>query len=186
MGLFNRQPVSNTRSPAWTPTVDMATAGPVVFALADYPSGNDARNAAALATFVRLSGRPSTEQLIKLIASAPSSSRDSVTDQLLNRPWTWLAAVMRQAASAGDHHLVLMGLWWACYWTSDLLPRNNNIGALEELGLCPIARSLKTEILSLGLASADQLPAEFVVAGDETGHLTAGKLADVAAALLQL
>lgn len=179
----------NAGVPVWSPTVDMRTARPVVFALADYPGGNDVRNYDAVTTFVRLSERPPTQRLLQIVADTvaanPSYGQGSLIEQLLNRPWNWLALVMWRAGSDGDHHLVLAGLWWACYWTSELLPRNNSIGALEEWGLCPIRPSLKTEILSLGIASASRLPENFVVAGDQTGQLLVGRLAQIAPEILR-
>jgi hypothetical protein len=185
MGIFSPKRAPNAKDPAWTPTVDMAAARPTIFALANSPGGNDVENGAAIARFVQLSERPSTVQVIQLAAKA-GNDRSRLIEQTLNRPWTWLAAVMRQAGTAGDHHLVLAGLWWACYWTSDLLPRNNNISALDELELCPIEPTLKAEILALGLASAGKLPENFVVAGDQTGQLLVGTLALAAPRLLGL
>jgi hypothetical protein len=185
MAIFARKPARDASAQVWAPTIDTVTARPVIFALASAPGLNDAQAGAAIAAFVRLSERPSTEQLLRLAANA-GSSRDAVIRQALDRPWTWLAAVMRQAGSAGDHHLVLAAMFWACYWTSNLLPRNNTLGALEELGLSPIDTAIKKEILSLGKNSAEKLPEDFVVAGDETGQLLAGTLALAAPELLGL
>jgi hypothetical protein len=183
MGIFTRKAELDGEAPAWLPTVDMATARPVIFALANARAASDAETGAAIARFVSLSERPSTEQLFRLAGNGASHDPDSL-EQLLNRPWAWLAAAMRRAGLAGDHHLVLAGLFWACHWTSDLLPRNENLGALEELGLCPIAPALKAEILALGMASADRVPADFVVARNQRGQLLAGSLALTAPALL--
>jgi hypothetical protein len=184
MGIFTRTSGADSDRTTWTPTVDLTSAGPVILALADSPGGGDAVNAAAIAELARLAERPSTDELLQLAAHSPASEREAVIEQLVNRPWTWLAAAMRQAAAAGDNRLVLAGLWWAVYWTHVLFPRNSSVSALEELRLSPIAPDLKADILALGLASAGRLPAHFVVAGDQSGQVTAGWLASVAGDLL--
>jgi hypothetical protein len=186
MGIFTRASAADADRMAWTPAVDLVTARPVIFALAGSPAGRDQGNAAAMGEFVRLAERPSTEQLLRLAAQSASSDRESAIEQLVNRPWTWLAAAMRLAAEAGDHHLVLAGLWWAVYWTNVLLPRNSTVSALEVLRLSPIAPGPTADILALGLASAARLPDGFVVAGDQSGQVTAGWLASVAPDLLSL
>lgn len=181
----NRRPGSNPTSPpkpaapSWSPTVNMQTARPAVFALADAPASDAAQVRSAIATFVRLSEKPSMDDPRQ---AAQAYMQDP---ECLHRPWVWLAAVMRQAAAASDHHTAVAALFWACYWTSDLVPRNN-LGGLLELELDPIPERHKAEILSLGLASAHQLPADFLIVGDETGSVRAGWLADVAAAQLGL
>jgi hypothetical protein len=184
MGIFTRTSAADLDRNAWTPTVELTTARPVIFALADGPAEGDDVNAAAIAEFARLAERPSTDELLQLAAHSPAGDREAVIERLVNRPWTWLAAAMGQAAGAGDDHLVLAGLWWAVYWTHVLFPRNSSVSALEELRLSPIAPDLKADILALGLASAGRLPAHFVVAGDQSGQVTAGWLASVAADLL--
>jgi hypothetical protein len=175
MALFKKRPAEQQSTPSsWTPTVDLDTDRPVVFALANAPVSNDMQVRSAIAQFVRLSERPSLEQALNLIRTEPA---------VLHRPWIWLAAVMREATAAGDHHLATAGLYWACYWTNDLVPRNN-LGSLMELELDPIPVPQKAELLALGLASASQLPEDFVIVGDETGQIHAGPLAQSAGALL--
>jgi hypothetical protein len=184
MGIFTRTSTADPDRTAWTPAVDLATARPVIVALTASAGGRADVDPAAIAELARLAERPSTGELLQLAAHAPASDREAVIEQLVNRPWTWLAAAMRAAAGAGDDQLVLAGLWWAVYWTYVLFPRNSSVGALEELRLSPIAPALKADILSLGLASAALLPAHVVVAGDQSGQVTAGWLASAAAGLL--
>lgn len=175
MALFKkRQAEEVAASPAWAPTVDLATARPAVFALANAPVSNDMQVRSAIATFVRLGGRPPLEVMLHLIRTEP---------EVTYRPWIWLAAVMREAAAAGDDHLAAAGLYWACYWTSTLVPRNK-LGDFLELELDPIPAPRKAELLSLGVASARQLPEDFVIVGDETGTVHAGPLADMASTQL--
>src|ERR1700736_3959209 len=115
MSLFRRKQLTWTSSPTWAPTVNMSSARPAVFALARAPVSNDAQVRAAIADFVRLSERPSLENALGLISTEPD---------VMNRPWIWLAGVMRQAEASADHHLAVAALYWACYWTSELVPRN--------------------------------------------------------------
>jgi hypothetical protein len=173
MALFKKKPkASQPAAPSWSPHVDLPTARPVVFALANAPKSNDAQVRSAIADFVRLSERPSLERALH----DPES---------LHRPWVWLAASMRQAAAADDHHMASAALFWACYWTSGLVPQLD-LGAFVELELDPIPEQRKAEIQSLGVASAQQLPNDFVVVGDETGAIYAGSLAATAATQLGL
>jgi hypothetical protein len=172
MPLF-KKPKSEPRT-AWVPTIDLAVARPAVFALANAPASGDVQVRAAVAEFVRLSERPSLEKALDLIRSDPD---------VLNRPWMWLTSVMNEADASGDHHLAAAGLFWACYWTSQLLPRMN-LGSMIDIELDPIPESLRIGIASVGTSAARQLPPEFVVVGDESGNITAGPLAHSAAAML--
>jgi hypothetical protein len=104
---------------------------------------------------------------------------------VFSRPWIWLVAVMRQAAAAGDHHLVAAGLYWACYWSSNLAPRNNG-QCLIQLELDEIADQQKAQILEVGVASARGLPANCVVMRDDTGRTEAGLLAVTADKLIYM
>lgn len=174
MALFKKRQDPPPATPAWSPTVNLESARPVVVALANTPTSNDGQVRSAIATFVRLSERPSLERALRLMRTDPDC---------LHRPWIWLAAAMRDAAAAGDHHMAAAGLFWACHWTSSLVPRNN-VGSFMELELDPIPVHLKAEILSLGVASAQQLPPEFLIVGDETGSVQAGPLAANAAVQL--
>jgi hypothetical protein len=156
----------------------MATAKPAVFALANAPVSNDVQVRAALANLARLSERPSPERAIMMIRAEP---------EVLSRPWIWLIAVMRQAADAGDHHLAAAGLYWACYWTSSLVPKvGNSIGDYMDLELDPISGKYKADILALGVSSASQLPGDFTIVGNETGQIQAGPLAVQAQRMLGL
>lgn len=177
MGIFGkRQPASQPEP--WAPTVDMATAKPAVLALANAPVSNDAQVRAALANLARLSERPSPERAIMMIRAEP---------EVLDRPWIWLIAVMRQAAEAGDHHLAAAGLYWACYWTSSLVPKiGNSVGDYIDLELDPISQKYKADILALGVSSATQLPGDFTIVGNETGQIHAGPLAVQAQRMLGL
>lgn len=173
MALFKkRQP--ETPAPAWVPTVDLVSARPVVFALANAPVSNDGQVRAAIAQFDRLSERPQLEQAIHLIGREPD---------ILNRPWVWLAEVMRRAAAEGDHHLAAAGLFWACYWSSALVPKCG-LGDFMEMELDPIPPHHKREIHAVGVASAAQLSEDFLVVGNQTGSVQAGPLAQQAAAQL--
>lgn len=172
MALFKKNDPPPT--PRWRPKVDLTTARPVVFALANAPVSNDGQVRSALADFRRLSERPPLEVAVGLIQNEPD---------VLDRPWIWLAAVMRVAADSGDDHLCAAALFWSCYWTSDLVPRNN-LGGFMDLELDPISDQRKTEILSVGVGAARRLPAEFVVVGDESGKVLAGPLGDQAQAIL--
>jgi hypothetical protein len=81
----------------------------------------------------------------------------------------------------------MAALVWSCHWTSILVPRiGNNAAAYIELELDPIPRSLKEQILALGMASARQLPEDFVIVGDDTGQMCAGPIAEMAESLLGL
>ncbi len=175
MPIFKRRPAKDeSLPPTWAPTVEISTARPVVFALANAPVSSDAQVRSAIAEFVRLSGKPPLEQAVHLIRTDPD---------VVHRPWIWLAAVMREAAAAGDHHLAAAALYWACYWTSSLVPRNN-MASFIQLELDPIPAPRKAELLSLGIASASQLPEDFVIVGDETAQIHAGFLALNAGALI--
>lgn len=175
MPLFKkREP--EPASPSWSPTVDLDAARPVVFALANAPVSNDAQVRSAIAQFVRLSGRPPVEEAIHTIQRDPD---------VLHRPWIWLAAVMQEASSKGDHHLAAAGLFWACYWTSNLVPRNNT-GSFMELELDAIPEARRAEIAARGVLAARELPADFVVIGDHTGQVHAGLLAETANKMLSL
>src|SRR5579859_1242364 len=140
MGLFGRKESAPER-PAWTPRVDMTTARPAILALANAPASNDAQVRNAIEKFVRLSDRPQPERAIHLIRDDP---------EVLNRPWIWLAAVMRQASASGDYHLAAAGLFWACYWTSIIVPRSK-LGDFLELELDPIPGPRRAELLTLGV-----------------------------------
>lgn len=175
MPLFKKRPSEALPAPpAWVPTVDMTTARPVVFALAYAPASNDVEVRSAIGQFGRLSERPSFEEAFFLRRTDPDC---------LHRPWIWLAAVMREAAAGGDHHVAAAALYWACYWTYNLVPRNN-VGSFIELGLDPIPTPRKAELASLGVASARQLPEDFVIVGDASATINAGFLAESAGAML--
>lgn len=181
MGIFGRREQAQPASPtAYEPVIDMRTARPAVFALAHSMSSNDAQVRAAIANLARLSDRPPPMGILAM-------NRESVhLQRVLERPWIWLAAVMRQAGESGDHHLVMAALLWALHWTTILVPKigADNWAAFAELELNPVPPHCKKEILALGLASARQLPEDFVIAGDKTGEMRAGDLARLAGNLL--
>jgi hypothetical protein len=138
----------------------------------------DAEKRSAIKTLARLSGRPSADrQIMVLIRNEPN---------VLQRPWRWLVAVMREAAGSGDHHLAVAGLCWSCHWTADLVPLIGvrNIGAFMDIELDPISPELKREILAVGVASARQLPADFVIFDDGTNQVWAADVAEASAGLL--
>jgi hypothetical protein len=176
MGIFDRRRTPPEAPPPYQPTVDMRTARPAVFALAYAMASNDTQVRAAIANLARLSGRPPLEQRDSMIQNEPG---------VLQRPWVWLAAVMRQAGDIDDYHLAAAALLWAVHWTAILVPRiGQDAAAFAELELDPIPPALKTEIRDLGIASARRLPPEFVIAGDDSGQVHAGQLAETAGTLL--
>jgi hypothetical protein len=176
MGLFSKKEAPVPPAPAWSPKVDLAVAREIVFALAKAPISDDMQVRSAIAAFVRASERPPLEKALDLQRQEP---------EVLHRPWIWLAAVMREASAAGDNHLAAAALYWACYWTSNLVPRNN-LGAFMELELDPIPGPRKAELAALGIASARQLAPDFVIVGNETGEIQAGPLADSAPEMLDV
>lgn len=175
MGLFSKR-APEPPVPAWAPNVDLTVARPAIFALAQAPASTDWQVRSAIAEFVRLSQRPSLERALNLIQRDPD---------VLNRPWIWLVAAMQKGSADGDHHVAVAGLYWACYWTSNLVPRND-LGGFIDLELDPIPVPNKKEILQAGLEAAGHLPSDFIVVGDETGQLPAGLIADTAQTMLGL
>jgi hypothetical protein len=148
--------------PPGVPVVEMSTARPAVFALANAPAMNDAQVGAAITQFARLSDRPPPELAIRLARTER---------HLLDRPWIWLATVMKQAGNSGDHHLAAAGLFWASHWTCILVPKiGDDAASFMELELDPIPAAVKKEILALGAASVSQLPEDFVVAETTLGR----------------
>jgi hypothetical protein len=181
MALFGRKKglTSEVNRTHWAPRVDLNTARPAVFALANTPVSNDMQFHRAIADFVRLSGTPSSEDSYRFAQALLDDPK------VTNRPWVWLSAVMREAAAADDNHLAAAGLFWACHWTSNIVPRNNS-GGFVQLDLFPIPPETKEELLFLGVASARKLPEDFLIVGDETGQVHAGPLADLAGSQLGL
>ena len=149
----------------------------MVFSLAHAMALNDVEVRAAIADMVRLSGRPPLARAVEMARDEPDVQR---------RPWIWLVAVMRQADKSGDYHLAVAALFWSIYWTATLVPKieNSNPATFAELELDPIPATLKAEIRALGLASASQLPEDFVIAGDHTGQVRVGDIAEFATSLL--
>ena len=98
MKLFGKKdPEPAVPPPApWTPTVDLATARPVLFALASAPASTDAQVRQAIAELIHVSGRPSLLEAIELLKHEPD---------VVHRPWIWLAAAIREAAAAGDNEV---------------------------------------------------------------------------------
>jgi hypothetical protein len=175
MSLFGKRKSGRAteKPPAWTPTVDLATARPAVFALAYAPNSTDGQVVAAIAEFGRLSGsvngpdvNPHT--IARLLSDDPKAS-------FVHRPWIWLCEVARIAASRNDHHLAAACLFWAYHRTMTLVPRND-VATFMQLGLDPIPPALKAEILKVGMESLAQLPEDFVIVGDDTGVVQAGPL----------
>jgi hypothetical protein len=177
MALFKKDKRSGGSSaPRWTPTVDLTTARPAVLALANTPAMDDGGVRLSIRDFGRLSERPPLEVAVGQITADP---------HILDRPWIWLVAVMEAAVAAGDDHLAAAGLSWACYWTYNLVPRND-MGAFMELELDPIPAGIKAQIHTVGAAAAARLPPDFVVVGDETGSIRAELLAATSAQQLGL
>jgi hypothetical protein len=170
MGIFGNR---KHGEPAWEPVVNLATARPVVFALAHAPVSNDAQVRLAVADFVRLSGRPSTEDAYAFAGALLADP------EVVHRPWKWLIAVMRAANDAGDTHLPAAAMFWAVHWTAVLVPRFG-LPDFVALDLDPIPAPLKAEIRAVGVAAVAQLPPDFVVVGDATGTIYAGGLEEIA------
>ncbi|MFE9169887.1 hypothetical protein ACFYNZ_10240 [Streptomyces kebangsaanensis] len=177
MALFKKKGNEQTTAPAWSPRVDLASAGPIVHALAQATASNDAQIRSAIAAQVRASDAPTDETVIAMnIQSDPT---------LVARPWIWLIAVQREAVAAGDHHLSAAALLWAGYFTHFLVPiypRPIDVWFDTQLDLIP--SDLKTEILALGTSSANQLPPDFAIVSDATGAFTAELLTTTAASWL--
>jgi hypothetical protein len=170
MGLFDSS--SPTSDPdLWRPAVDLATARPVVFALANSPRTSDDEVLVAISDLGRLSDRPDDPLEIAFqLGDDPD---------VVHRPWIWLRAVVLAAAADHDDHLVAAGLFWAFLWTTDVVPRGNP-RAFVELGLDPIPLGVMADILAIGIASLTRLPADFVIVGDETAAVHADALFDQA------
>jgi hypothetical protein len=176
VGIFGRRRSPQLGKPAWMPRVDMESARPAVFALADTPALADGQVRAAIAEFTRLAETVPLERAVALMQVEPD---------VTSRPWKWLVEVLRVAVERGDHHLAAAGLFWACYWTSSLVPRFNNVGFFMEVGVDPIPSALKSALLDNGLRSLNMLPDHFIIAGDATGQITAGWLKMQASDLLR-
>ena len=156
--------------------IDMSKARDAVFALAYAPSSNDAQVRAAVSNMVHLSGQPPLEQIIETVRS----DRD-----ILQRPWEWLASVMWNAGDTGDYHLAAAGLYWSCHWTAVLVPKlGDDLMAYAELELGPISLELRKKICAVGIAATQELPEDFVVAGDDSGKILAGWLVKAALSVL--
>jgi hypothetical protein len=156
--------------------IDMSRARDAVFALAHAPASNDAQVRAAVSNMVHLSGQPPLEQIIETVRSDRG---------IFQQPWEWLAAVMRNAADAGDYHLAAAGLYWSCHWTGVLVPKlGDDLMAYAELELGPISLELRKEICAVGSAATRELPEDFVIDGDDTGKILAGWLVIVAPSIL--
>jgi hypothetical protein len=147
----------------WGPTVDLATARPVVFALARAPKTSDDQPRTAVAELLRLSDQ---------LHGAGGDDGDQ-------RPWIWLRAVAVQAAAGNDHHLAAACLLWAFVWSTD--PRWR-----EDAGSLPAIRlDLKLDILAVGIAALSRLPVQFVIVGTGTDEVRAGPLLDRATTMLE-
>jgi hypothetical protein len=176
VAIFGRRRSPDQGEPQWVPNVDLEVARPVVFALADTPAMNDAQVRAALADFRRLAEAVPFERAVRLIEVEPD---------VVSRPWKWLIAAMRVAGARDEDHLVAAGLFWACYWTSSLVPLGNgNVGFFMELGIDPIPSEMKNEILRSSAPSVDHLPPQFIVAGEPSDGITADWLSTQAGKLL--
>jgi hypothetical protein len=66
------------------------------------------------------------------------------------------------------------------HWTVVLVPRIGPDNWTVFADLDPVPPVLQQEILALGLASAVQLPGDFVIVGDATGELRAWDIARMA------
>ncbi|HEV7759037.1 MAG TPA: hypothetical protein VGO78_08605 [Acidimicrobiales bacterium] len=177
MGLFDSdRHGSPTNDPdRWTPTVDLATARLVVFALANSPRAGEDQVRLAIAKLGRLSDRPDDPLEIAFqLGDDPD---------VVHRPWIWLRAVVLAAAADRDDHLVAAGLFWAFLWTTNFVPRGNP-RSFVELGLDPIPLGLAVDILAIGIASLTRLPADFVIVGDETAVVHAHALFDQASRMI--
>jgi hypothetical protein len=157
---------SSPALPAWAPTVDLATARPVVFALARSVHTTEGQVRRAIAELRRLGDWPVDDDL-----------------DVTQRPWSWLRSVARTAAASGDDHLAAACLLWAFHWTTDLARRNGG-ESFAGVGLAPIRIDVKVDILAIGIASLTRLPVDFVIAGDGIDAVRAGRLLDQASHIL--
>ena len=176
MAIFGRRRSLRPSEPTWAPGVSIETARPIVFALADAPGSNDSQVRAAIAEFRRLSDAVPLERAVALMDVEPD---------VVSRPWKWLAEVLRVSGERGDYHLAAAGLYWACYWTSGLVARNNSVAFFMDIGVDPISAAQKATLLDYGLQSLNMLPEAFVIAEDATGQITAGWLRKHASDLLR-
>jgi hypothetical protein len=172
--LFSKKEEPTRPVAPWEPTVDLAVARDVVLALASAPAAGDAQVRYAIAEFIRASGRPSLLEAIDLMQREPD---------VIHRPWIWLGAVIRDAATAGDDRLAAAGLFWACYWTSQLVPRMSGADFIG-VELDPIPPAFKAVIAAEGIPAARRLPPDFAIVGDATGDILAGPLANAATTFL--
>jgi hypothetical protein len=167
MGLSDRHSSPTNDPGPWRPTVDLAMARPVVFALATLPRSSRGQVQLAISDFGRLSDRPADPlEIAFLLGDDPD---------VVHRPWIWLRAVVLAAAADRDDHLVAAGLFWAFLWTTNLVPQGNP-RSFVELGLDPIPVGLMVDILAIGIASLARLPGDFVIVGDETSAVHADAL----------
>lgn len=169
MALFKKSaPV-----PAWSPHVDLTTAGPLVLALAHGPATTDQQMRSAIDRLVAVSDAP-----MDMMAMVQQINKEP---NIAQRPWIWLLEAQRAASATGNHHVSAAALLWASYFTGVIVPkypRPTEVWGDTHLDLVP--SQLKPELLALGLASARALPPGFVIAGDDTGAVTAESLAVVA------
>lgn len=93
MALFGRkkEPTSAGSETYWTPKVDLNTARPAVFALANTPVSDYMQFCSAIGDFVDLSGTPSSEDAYRFARALADDPN------VIHRPWVWLAAVMRRS-----------------------------------------------------------------------------------------
>lgn len=176
-GTLRADPEKRNDSPVarrWLPRVELQTAGPVIWGLANVPGQADADVRLAICRFVSLSEGLPPERAIHLMGTEPD---------VVHRPWVWLTAAMRAADAADDPALAAAGLYWATYWTSILAPRLALADFLD-LGIDPIPVHLKTEIVEIGVAATEKLPPEQVIVGDDSGQILAGMLASTAARMM--
>jgi hypothetical protein len=157
MGIFGAR-AGKTNGPSQQPAIDLATAAPIVYALAKAPSYTSEQLRHAVADWANASNGP-----LDLAASF------SGPEDMAERPWEWLVWVQRTATASGDEHVAAAALWWAGYFTSSVV----NAYDYGDLAIfASIPAHLKSEILRLGKAAAANLPEQFRIAGDETGEIT--------------
>lgn len=178
MALFGSRKtkiVEQPPPPAWTPTVNVDTARPAVFALANAPASNDPQNRAAIAAWCSLSNAPRTpEEFVRVVGS---------NRNVMERVWYWLRAVSQSASESGDHHLVGACLFWTLYWVTDLQPLLRANREMEIL-VGDVPADARADIKRIGIDSMQALPPDFVIVGDETGKMEAGLLAETASKVL--
>ena len=160
----------------------------------DLPAGRAALLEAIQAT--NSSGRlapDQTESIIKrvlVLGGAPRNEYDMASqlsggdvNEVLRRPWVWLAANTSHAHLNGDHEFVAFSAFWVHMWKNMLYPKFGNYEHLTYM-TSDVPPETVAEISALAQSSLALLPADYVLFGNESGQITAGWLGEHVGLLL--